>query len=322
MSNASRKKTIHAYPDGEGENIYLELNKRIWRSMGYAVSPFPGILGLLKLVATRQDIAILNWFEDRLSGKKNQLFSFLTSVIVLFLMRIIFRQIIWVRHNLKPHDQHSAPLYHLLIRLLTYFSDSIVTHRPVSSINSTYIPHPLYPFNSEYLSNMRDIPFLYFGAIKPYKGLEDLIAVWPKSLPLMMVGFCKNMQLEQLIKDRIVENDLDITWTNVFLDYDNLCQLISRTQYVVLPHTDDAMIVSGSFYHAASLGANVLVRDGQFYRDYLKRFPFVTSFQMSLLPSTLQTLEPYQPDDIITEANSELSDSVIASNWEKIFYGR
>ncbi len=88
---------------------------------------------------------------------------------------------------------------------------------------------------------------------------------------------------------------------------------------VIIPHADQSMIVSGAFYHAVGFGANVLIRNGDFFRDYLSRFDFVTPFDNTNLPVVISNKQYIDAEIVLKEVKSEYSNEVILDAWEKVF---
>lgn len=319
----SAQRNIYVYPEESDSNLYLTACRTILEMNGSKIRQLPtSFFQLVKLIGSDTDLVIINWFEDRMGHAQNQTLGFIKSLVLLILIRLIFRRVIWVRHNLKPHNRHSKKLLGWLLFCLTRLSDSQVTHRPVGELDSHYIPHPLYPTSKGDFQPIRDIPYLYFGMIKKYKGLDLLLTQWPAASPLIMLGRCEDASFSSQLLGIIQERSLDVVWRDEFVDYEELSSLIGRTQTVVLPHTDNSMIVSGAFYHAISLGTNILIRDGNFYQDYLKRFGFVSSFNNENLTEVIASKVNESPEDIAAQIEVEFSNVKIFDAWEEVLNGR
>jgi len=308
------------YPKETAGNLYLTSCRSVFELGGAQVKSMPtSLVKLLVMLVSRKDCIVINWFEDRINKSHNQLFMLLKGVILLVLIRIIFHKVIWVRHNFRPHNTYSKVIYGWMLFWLGKFTDCQVTHRPVKKIKSYYVPHPLYPDVNNDPRFIRNIPFLYFGIVKRYKGLDELLKFWPEAVPLLMVGKCSDEVLIAELNEIIKNRSLRVQWTKSFLDYSELSSLICRTMNVVLPHTDQSMIVSGAFYHAVGFGANVLIRNGDFFRDYLSRFDFVTPFDNTNLPVVISNKQYIDAEIVLKEVKSEYSNEVILDAWEKVF---
>lgn len=308
------EKKLYYYPKYDGTNEYLRCCERIWKKCGYSVYPLPRVRSLIKSVRTRRSVVVLNWLEDNIAGNKGGFIKLCELVFIAIIVRINFCKVIWVRHNYKPHLSYSRVFYWIAIKVLTLISDDVITHRPVSRFKSQYIPHPLYDeyFEISTSKSKRDIGFLLFGAVKPYKKIDILLENWPVNEPLLIAGYCNDQGLEGKIRNIIHSRELKVTWINEFLTYAALCELIKRAQFTVLSHQDESMIVSGAFYHAISYGSNILTIENAFYREYINQYDFVKSFDYQNLPQVIQRLS-----DAWIPVNSieNLSDKSIRKEW-------
>jgi len=290
--------------------------------MGYQVRFLPSRWSeVFALLGRRKSVVVLNWFEDRAALPGPAIWMLLKSLLLLAIVRLSFRRVVWVRHNLRPHNQYSALVYRSLLGLLPRLADKTVTHRPVPGMTTECVPHPLYTCEPPADEQERDIAYLCFGAIKPYKQIDQLLKRWPASRPLVIAGVCVDAAHEAHIRSVIAERKLNVQWSNRFLDYEELCQLLGRTRFVVLAHLDRSMIVSGTFFHAISLGANVLVRDGDFYRHYLKDFSSVTPFTLDSLESDLLNATALPAAQVRREAEERLSGERCAEQWKAVLSG-
>jgi len=310
VSNMERR--LYCYPRYDGTNEYLRCCERIWNKCGYLVYPLPRIRSLIKSILNRESILILNWMEDNVAGNKSGFIKLCKLIVTAIVLRISFRRIIWVRHNYKPHLSYNRYFYWIAIKVLNLISDDIVTHRPVTNIKSRYIPHPLYTEFYENLNGERDIEFLLFGAVKPYKKIDILLESWPTNESLLIAGYCNDQGLEDRIRNIIHSRQLKVTWINEFLTYEALCGLIKRAKFTVLSHQDESMIVSGAFYHAISYGSNILTIENAFYYEYISQYDFVKSFDYQNLPQIIQQLsDAWIPVNFI----ENLSDKSIRKEW-------
>ena len=316
MIQVSRAGEVYVYPACSSGNEYIARTRRVIAGAGFSVFAMPKLPGLAQMLGRRYDCAVLNWFEDRLSGDRNLVLEFFKALLFLILVRLIFRKVVWVRHNLKPHGRHNRKLYRLLIKLLSVCVDETVTHRKVDGIESKIINHPLYSPLEVREKCDRDIDFLYFGVVSRYKGLEELLDNWPVDVNLMMTGKSDDASLTQRLKDIIRNRGLRVEWNDAFIEHDELNTLIGRSNCVILPHLNNSMIVSGAFFHAISLGAKVIVRDGEFYKEMSKELPFCRSFNITNIGADLREIQlaPYPSENCLTK----YTDESISSQWKEI----
>ncbi|PKG98765.1 hypothetical protein [Paraglaciecola sp. MB-3u-78] len=170
-------------------NEYVEISKESISESGFEVLDFKKLFHIKNIFDRKNNVAVLNWYEDRLYQKRfGKLRAFIEHFIVFFqliLMRLFASHIIWVRHNFKPHNRAQRPFTHkLTCGALNLLATKIVTLEKTESFNSTVIPHPLYRNDDEMLHDINrlepvsfEVECLFFGTIKPYKRLDELLTL-------------------------------------------------------------------------------------------------------------------------------------------------
>jgi len=203
-------------------------------------------------------------------------------------------------------------------------SSKIITLEKHIEITPNFVPHPLYIDDSklheatEYLNKTsRRQDFLFFGSIKPYKGLDELLENWPVDIELKILGHCKSIQYTKRLLKIIDERSLHIIWENKFISTESLNESISNAKYVVLSHGDNAMIASGSFYHAISYGANIVCLPSKFGTLKSLQHPFVSEVGISELDSELRKLGYIKPNAVLKEALEFYGESVVRAAWKR-----
>jgi glycosyltransferase involved in cell wall biosynthesis len=261
----------------------------------------------------------LNWYEDKLGwSHKNQTKILVKAIILLVLMRIRCARIVWVRHNFWPHGLTRTSLrQRILLFFMRRLTTVTVTHRPVGDRPSHIVPHPLY-FDGDLPASTRDHDFLYFGVISRYKGLDTLLAAWPKNRRLVMAGEVREPELEARLNRLIQDRDLDAEIVTRFLPDEELEERLLRTKFVVLPHRDETAIVTGSFYHAASFGANILVRNGEFGRAVHQKFSFVTLFDDDNIEEALGRANYVEANHVVAEIRAANGSASCREAWERV----
>jgi beta-1,4-mannosyltransferase len=310
-------KELYCYPLVFDTNEYIKCQARVWASLGFTVKAAPtNVLGSLNLISfKRKDYIVLNWFEDRVNYSRIHFTGFIRSVVMLWIFRLIFRKVYWVRHNVKGHDEGGAFLRSVLEEMLGRIADAKIVHRPCEGYR--YIPHPLYDRKVD-IPSLRDIPYLYFGAVKRYKGLTELLSVWPTHVQLVMAGKSYSDDLTAEIEQIIRSRNLNVIWHNRFLSSPELDQLVARSSFVILSHMEKSMIVSGAAYHSFTYGANLLVRAGEFGKYLEKNFTGVFTFSLSEIATTIQQCKPVPYGEVMSRAHEVCGDEVIGSQWRSL----
>lgn len=318
LNKQKPRKTVWCYPRVNKTNQYISVNAEVLTLAGYQIKFTDLLLSSVvkEFFGKQREVLILNWFEDRVTYSSKPLFEFIKSLFLLLFIKIKFSKVIWVRHNFKPHTKQGQSQYNMLCWLLNKISKTTITHRPVNCINSTYIPHPLYKKNIPNSSLVKDIHYLYFGVIKKYKGLETLLAYWPKDKPLTIAGKCNSQELLNSLNHLIESRRLDCNIINSFITDDVLDNYINRAHYIILPHTDNSMIVSGSLYHALSLGANVIMTKSDFSKYAQNTYKTINIVDMESI-NNLDGFQEKPVDTIISSAKLISGHEVIAEKWKK-----
>lgn len=320
MQNCKANKNICIFPKFQGDNEYLLNLSLILKSKFsdvefVALSPKTMLQKWLK--GKRSDVLILNWLEDYPCLKKGFLGEAqetLRVVLGMFIANLYYRKIIWVRHNYKPHLEHSKLCYRILCGAISFFSDNTVTHRKVEEFESKVISHPLYKKTEA--QPVAPFGYLIFGNIKPYKNVPLILKNWDPKRELKIIGKCKSTELNSEITTLIADRLPKVIYENRFMEVEELNGLLSSATFVILAHEEASMIVSGTFYHAISYGANVVLKDSQYARNVKSEFPLVHLVEN--FGDALAGLVPFPRQEIIALADLTYSDSVIAKQWSDL----
>jgi beta-1,4-mannosyltransferase len=185
----------------------------------------------------------------------------------LLLLRLRLRRIplVWTAHNLRPHETLSRS-DHRSLRRFSRRIDLVIRLNPASPVRSgreiVTIPHGHYrrPFAKYAKLEAEPGRILYFGLIRPYKGVDLLVdvfrAVDRPDIRLRIVGEPHPGQTE--LVQKACEPDPRISCLLRFVPDRDLVEEICRAQLVVLPYRGD-MHNSGALLAALSLGRPVLV---------------------------------------------------------------
>lgn len=325
----TRRANLYLYPI-EHNNDFIARCKSVYDQLGFSVRPFKQLFRWPSLRERQHNTVVLNWYEDQpyrqgLTGVKRALFvcGFLLSILS---MRLFSRNIVWLRHNYKPHNvSHKPLLFRLTTTLLQWVSHQVVSLEPTGEFSSQVVKHPLYLADEALLDRHpalahgpRDTDFLYFGAIKPYKRLDKMLRVWPPSVPLRILGKCSDTAHTALLEKIIDGRQLKVTWQNAFIEQDDLEQAVSRSRYVLIPHEDGAMVSSGSFYMALSFGANVVCFESAFGRAKAAEFASVQVVAAEQLASRLPRLSYTSPGLVLEQALVHNGEQAVRQAWQAV----
>ncbi|WP_416307632.1 hypothetical protein [Neptunicella sp. SCSIO 80796] len=321
-------------------NRYVDLTKQTLDDLGYQVISYRKLYRLGNLFSRQHNIAVLNWFEDRpyrksFSPFKQHIERVRTFFGILF-MGLVSHKIIWVRHNYLPHNlgqssrtgQHLAqtrrPLSHRInCFLLKHIASQIVSMEP-TDLTTAVVPHPLYRSDSQLESASHAAPketvidYLFFGTIKPYKRLEELLEYWPAGMTLNILGFCAEQTYCTYLNGIIQRRQLRVNWQNEYVDEQELNHALAHTRYVIMPHEDDSMISSGTFYHAASYGTNFLCFPSKFAINKAQKHTFVHLIDKTRLEQDLAEINYIDPQQVISQSLDCYGQAAQKQAWQRL----
>lgn len=267
---------FYVSPYGNVTNAFSRIQIDTFARYGANVSEIRRSMLMDWAVPRSRKVAVLNWYEDRVFNNHRTAFNLVVSVLFLIWLRLRVPHIVWMRHNFAPHKYNSTGewAYAFLKRLLSRVAAVTVTMRPCHDLPSLVVPHPMYPTPGS-LEGKRDIELLWFGQVRRNKNIPWLLQhLRGANKRILIAGECNEPALRQEILDTAAKHGVQVQWTDRFLPTKELEALLARTRYLVLTHDDKSAIFSGSFMHAASFGANVLIRDSDFARYAASEYSF------------------------------------------------
>jgi len=272
---------------------------------------------------TRSDYIFVNWLENSLKNKFGWLC--LPGVLIFFFKIFYFRlhakKVIYVRHNLYPHGMKGfhAKLAKRIADLGESFCDEKASHSGhLLKSGYLYLPHPLYDLNE--LQTSSENYFIMFGRVAEYKNIAAIIEHWDRKETLLIAGPTKDSGylalLEKLASNRNISFDVR------FIPDDEAINLVGKSSGVILAHNDENMIVSGSFFYAATLGLPVYAIKSPFLEwvssslNYDGLELFNTPNQLVL---GLGRINPTDRRRYKEQANSLFGDTAMSSKFAKLF---
>ncbi|MGF7120192.1 glycosyltransferase [Rhodococcus sp. AG1013] len=215
----------------------------------------------------RYDVFHIHWPENLLRGRRRGAGALkkLMFLMLVARLRITGRPIVRTVHNLDPHEDGGAAegaLLSLCDSVTNGFVRLNTTTQLPEGRSSTTIPHGHYKDRPEYQCSVPQDPtrLLYFGLIRPYKGVDDLLQAFAElesdDLSLRVVGKPQDAGLAAQIH-QATESDNNISCRLEFLPDTDLGEEIAQAMLVVLPYRE--MHNSGSTILALSMARPVLV---------------------------------------------------------------
>ena len=254
---------------------------------------------LIRTVLSKQpDFIHVDWWHSYYQ-RKNLLYLILLTplfLIDLFFVKLFTKtQLVWTLHNITPH-QLKYPRFEKWIRKVIYrtmhkvrvFDKALLVDvgQYFGKIHPKIVIVPEGNFISHYKTNMdktqartnqginnEAMMFLFFGGIKPYKGVEQLITSFKKleanNLTLWIVGKPFNNGYRLLI-EQLVGDDNNIKVQLDFIKEENLSQLITASDIVVLPFqkiTNSGSVILAMGYSKPVITLNTLLMRSRLNKD-------------------------------------------------------
>lgn len=295
-------------------NRYIEIQKDLYRSIGYDVVPL-SIKGLLKggfvQLFKPNNILAFHWLEyrpfkrekgtARLSLPGSLLFAFYCSLILIGRAKVVY-----FVHDHAVHDTvgFNRRLSIRIIAFVRRLADFRVVHAPnfQAEYNANYLPHPLYwdtPGETQTTPKTdRSTPlFSMLGVIRPYKQIDAVLNVWPDECKLYIAGQATDAYLATLnaiIDKRSLRGVVRLDAK--FLSDAEFAQSIVDSDVLILPHAADSMLVSGAFFEAIGRVPLLISRSTPFMVWAAKKFDNVMLFNdVSELPKIVRSVTESWP---------------------------
>lgn len=265
------------------KNLVESLSKQgVNVNFGITSFLFSVLLSVLKQGS--YDILHLHWLHPFLlaDSKGKTVLKSLCFIAELLILRLLGIRIVWTVHNIVNHEKMFSSLELFFTELATRFFNRIIVHSQFAKnkVEKVYkitdsskiqiIPHGNYINNykntidqSEARSKLKiaekEVVFVYFGLIRPYKGVPELIEAFKKlnasQTKLLIVGKPYNNEIAENILRRCNKNENIKTFFK-FIPHDEVQIYMNAADVVVLPYRE--VLTSGTVMLAVSFSKPVI----------------------------------------------------------------
>lgn len=240
---------------------------------------------------------------------------FLAELLGLKLLGVKF---VWTLHNIHNHEAKFSSQEIFFCKLLASISDQIILHCQSAKglaedaygmdlgDRAIVIPHGNYisayesgasrsDCREELDIKERDFVFLYFGLIRPYKGVGNLIrtfqAMEDPHLKLLVVGLPHEPEIGETLRNEC-RGDPRIKCVLKYVPDDRIQLFMNAADIVVLPYED--ILMSGAAILAMSFGKPIICPRTGCLPDYLDaagNILFHSSDEVGLMESMRKAFE-------------------------------
>lgn len=279
-------------PNYAGSNPYERQLARALEERGVEVSmagpprrnPAPIVWGWLR--HGRPRVVHLHWTHEYLGGADNTPGPLVRARFIgqLLLLRAFGVRLVWTVHNLGSHEGARDPTEMAVHRRLVELSSAVICHcqAAAEAVTRAYaltpelqerlhvVPHGSYlgvyrnTISRTEARNRLKLPLdarvlLFVGAVRPYKGLEDLLAAFRRlgqpGLRLIVAGRPRRPESAVSIAAAATA-DPRVSLHMDFVPADQLQVMLNAADVVVLPFRD--ILTSGSMILAMSFGRAIV----------------------------------------------------------------
>jgi beta-1,4-mannosyltransferase len=303
---------VYPLPPQLPNNPYLDQLYAPMADLGFAIRRGRPRYEIPRLLLGRGPRILHLHFFDELTQRPGALATALRSLLFLGLLlalRLRGVRLVWTAHNLRPHEQYHPLWGFLVYRTVARWSSRIIAHSAAAraQLQARYgalpqcgiIPHGNYigsygaPCDRAGSRAALGLPpdrpvLLYFGALRPYKGIELLLEAFAQ-LPerqrgtLIVAGAAKDRGYGAAIECQAAA----IAGVRLELGYipdQRLARLLGAADLVVLPY--HSMLTAGSLLGALSYARPVVAPAfgpiGELVREGAQGFLFAPNDQQSL----------------------------------------
>jgi len=327
MSDSHPKKYIFLEPY-EYSNQFIDELKLTFIALGYKVEPFKSIEQYAS-VPKSSKIAVINWLEDQPSYNQSHFQAWLDFLRVIkkaLLIKLKMNRVIWIQHNFRPHNrEYGQTTFHFTQTMFSFLKfKKLVMERSAVGDNIT---HPLYlsdkqndrlqtQLKSFECEGQHDV--LFFGAIKKYKNLHEILQYWPVDLTLRVIGSAESQDYVNQLREIVARRALSVVIENRFIESEELDNLLKSYKWVLVPHANNTMVASGSFYHAISYGCNAICNASEFGLLKSKQHEFVQVIDQQTFSNGFLEKHFVPKHQVLAQVLEHYGEQVRLAQWDKV----
>jgi len=244
---------------------------------------FSSTFSLLSILNQKPDILHIHWHHPFLISRSREKTVFKSAIFTgkLLLLKLFGMKIVWTVHNIVSHERKFSSLELFFSKILIKLCNKLIVHCPsakeevmkvygVSNSSIAVIPHGNYiqiykneiskaQARKQLQLSTEVIAFLYFGQIRPYKGVPELIEAFKKlnypQAKLLIAGKPLNNEVANAVMRRCI-GVKHIRTIFKFIPDDEIQIYMNAADIIVLPYRD--ILTSGAVILAMSFGKPVI----------------------------------------------------------------
>lgn len=209
------------------------------------------------------DVFIFNWIES-VGNLKFGFVQFLLTLMSLFIIKCRRKKIIWMFHNIHPHEGENF-CSKIMRRIMFTFSDNIISHSKEAALYAQkyanckvdYICHPI----PQTVIGKWDGPLIacdifIWGWITPYKGIPEFLSSCKEKLrdkKILILGKSKDDKLADNIRNYANRN---VVFIDRQASFEEIAAYVRKAKYTVFPYIGNSISSSGVLLDTLVMGGN------------------------------------------------------------------
>ena len=224
----------------------------------------------------KADVCIVNWW-DIVCVLRFSFLQFLFAELALFVIVIRGKRIVWMLHNIHPHEGDNWMSKKINASLLKQ-SKAIIVHSHLAeeyarSLHAESVYYRCHPIDMSRVTeriaktHYPNYDIFIWGTIFPYKGVREFLSsevVKSSDFSVLVIGICHDRtladQIAELCNDRV-------HYENRKIEFSELAQRISCCKYVLFPYIGDCVSSSGALIDTICMNGNAVGPNVGAFRD-------------------------------------------------------
>jgi beta-1,4-mannosyltransferase len=324
---------IWMWPKTSPTNKYNEILSESLELEGFKVENFRWRKALK---IKKGDILYFHWIHYDYQHK-NILIMIIKSMILIsyfVYLKMIKVKLIWTLHNLYPHKYLYKGLERIIRNIVLLLTNRILVasssikldvlkeYKFIKEKKIMVVKHGNYKgaypekqidFREKYCIDKNQTVYLFFGAIKQYKGVINLIEVFKEvsnENDKLIIAGQPDEEMRIKLKDYLEEDNDRIIFDLRFIPDDELVPLIRASDFIVLPF--EAITTSGSAILAASYEKIIITVNNPTFKEYFTPRMAIFYNHHSELKEAIILSHEFQKD------KNDYKKFLEETSWEKI----
>lgn len=213
------------------------------------------------IMSFKADVFVLNWIESSIFWRFGFVI-FIFNVIALHIIKCRNRKIVWMFHNIHPHNgsnRYSEYIQNWLFRnaniIISHSKDAAKYASLQAKGKVLYQCHPVEEKEISLLNaNIPQVDIFIWGAIEPYKGIVEFLEsgiAQKHGFKIKIIGKSKIASLTEAINKYCSSL---VTYENRHADFCEIKDYCLHSRYVLFPYVGNSVSSSGALIDTIAFG--------------------------------------------------------------------